>query len=440
MFSVWIGFEGDADGAELEGPTLELLSSTGEPVPGCSQITPLCRSEAHPRFWRTPTDWRVPFFPAEIPHLCRSLFIAEGNLCMRIRLSLKAGSSQQLAPGPPLRIPEKTLARQLSRLVRSPARTDVVLAAGGKEFPAHWDMLACRSEVFEKMSQAGMVESVTKTVTIPDLDATTLSHMLDYIYTGLLPDLETKPTSPVGIWHYGPKGQAYEMKYVQETLTFTEKKSRNVQYRFNLAQVSNSVWTGALDTGDSIKLCLEDGIMKSEYREIAEPDDVGRHSAHNPNAEADVAQKWGSLLRAADKYGLAELVEICEEMMVSNFTVYSVPAVLEIADAAGRQALKRAALNFMTASQDIFRVIQSTLAFESLPKELMAEAIQNLVNPMPWRKRSRRADAELEWPDGFDWERLSSVHLRSACEERDIPSGGSREHLLALLKAREEQA
>ena len=62
--------------------------------------------------------------------------------------------------------------------------TDVVLYAGGVEFPCHKNVLAISSPYFMGMFSSDLVETQKGRVRLKEMDSQTLTLVLDYIYTG----------------------------------------------------------------------------------------------------------------------------------------------------------------------------------------------------------------------------------------------------------------
>ncbi|XP_052588148.1 speckle-type POZ protein-like [Peromyscus californicus insignis] len=104
----------------------------------------------------------------------------------QVSLSL---SDQNKKPG--ILVPRCTLADELGELWKNSQFTDCCLVVAGQEFWAHKAILAARSPVFRAMFQHDMKESRKNRVEIPDLEPQVFKAMMDFIYTGTAPDLDS---------------------------------------------------------------------------------------------------------------------------------------------------------------------------------------------------------------------------------------------------------
>ncbi|XP_059120854.1 speckle-type POZ protein-like [Peromyscus eremicus] len=104
----------------------------------------------------------------------------------QVSLSL---SDQNKKPG--ILVPRCTLADELGELWKNSQFTDCCLVVAGQEFWAHKAILAARSPVFRAMFQHDMEESRKNCVEIPDLEPQVFKAMMDFIYTGTAPDLDS---------------------------------------------------------------------------------------------------------------------------------------------------------------------------------------------------------------------------------------------------------
>ena len=64
--------------------------------------------------------------------------------------------------------------------------TDITLVADGRRFPAHKAVLSACSPFIDRMFQPGFVEQENQEVTLKDFDESTLSQLLDFMYTATI--------------------------------------------------------------------------------------------------------------------------------------------------------------------------------------------------------------------------------------------------------------
>uniref|UniRef100_W5M7S1 Kelch like family member 34 n=1 Tax=Lepisosteus oculatus TaxID=7918 RepID=W5M7S1_LEPOC len=80
----------------------------------------------------------------------------------------------------------ETVLAQYQRLRADKLLCDIVLVAGGTEFPAHRSLLACSSDYFRSLFKDYTRESKASLIKLQVVTATGLQHILDFIYTSWL--------------------------------------------------------------------------------------------------------------------------------------------------------------------------------------------------------------------------------------------------------------
>ncbi|KAL6030365.1 hypothetical protein STEG23_034370 [Scotinomys teguina] len=90
-----------------------------------------------------------------------------------------------------IQVPRCTLAGELGELWENSCFTDCCLVVAGQEFRAHKAILAARSPVFRAMFEHDMEESKRNRVEIHDLEPQVFKTMMDFIYTGKAPGLDS---------------------------------------------------------------------------------------------------------------------------------------------------------------------------------------------------------------------------------------------------------
>eukprot|EP00421_Protoceratium_reticulatum_P015599 CAMPEP_0168388838 /NCGR_PEP_ID=MMETSP0228-20121227/16656_1 /TAXON_ID=133427 /ORGANISM="Protoceratium reticulatum, Strain CCCM 535 (=CCMP 1889)" /LENGTH=493 /DNA_ID=CAMNT_0008402095 /DNA_START=35 /DNA_END=1513 /DNA_ORIENTATION=- len=400
--------------------SIELFLPDWRPLPGDD----LSRATARDPLKLGPDATKGWEFKA-LTDLRRQGFLADGTLRLRVNFAPEVPEVGRADFATAKVARTEALAKQLGELLQSPAASDLTLVAEGSEFAVHWGVLACRSPVFQGMLNAGMSEAEKRRVDMHDLDAGTLACMLRFLYTGSVEDESDPIDSPVGRWYYGSR--FYEVREDSTTLVFFETTEENGLIEGELQKMGKLVWFAKLSNGATIRLSLRYMQMWGDYIS-SDSDEVNKTVAVSPDAGVRVAERWGCLLRAADKYCVQGLVACCEQEMQERLSVHNAATMLGIANEMGSQSLKNVALNFITQNEERMRAVQETPAFDSLDRELVAEVSEVFFNPLGRRRRRRSGeDQDREFPDGQDWARLSNAQLRRACAERDLPTSGGRE-------------
>jgi len=83
---------------------------------------------------------------------------------------------------------EREILHDLSRLSRESAHTDLTIECKGEKFSCHKALLAARSPVLSALLRSDMVESTSSTIKVEDASPCTVRILLDYLYTGQLPE------------------------------------------------------------------------------------------------------------------------------------------------------------------------------------------------------------------------------------------------------------
>ncbi|CAL4905652.1 unnamed protein product [Urochloa decumbens] len=89
-------------------------------------------------------------------------------------------------------LPVCDLPQHLGELLQSKAGADVTFLVSGKSFAAHKSILAARSPVLMAEFFGEMNESTQPTVEIQDMDPVVFLAMLQFVYTGRVPELDEK--------------------------------------------------------------------------------------------------------------------------------------------------------------------------------------------------------------------------------------------------------
>ena len=107
------------------------------------------------------------------------------TICCKILWHVKNNLSVSSADSPLLAMDcSSGLITQLEGLFDSMQFSDVVFHIDGREFPAHKNILASRSEVFAAMFQHPTTENLTNKIKIEDIEPEIFRELLRFIYTG----------------------------------------------------------------------------------------------------------------------------------------------------------------------------------------------------------------------------------------------------------------
>merc|ERR1712228_762067 len=82
------------------------------------------------------------------------------------------------------------MAKELLAFLDTGKNSDVVIHVEGEAIKAHSQILSSRSEVFDKLLNGGMCESVSKEIRIEDCSALAFKALLRFLYTDDLSCME----------------------------------------------------------------------------------------------------------------------------------------------------------------------------------------------------------------------------------------------------------
>ncbi|XP_052036889.1 TD and POZ domain-containing protein 1-like [Apodemus sylvaticus] len=115
------------------------------------------------------------------------------TLCCKVNIIGAFFSMPEQNITPAIKNTGQMLIDDLTKLWEKSLFTDCSLLVGDHEFRAHKAILAARSPVFRAMFEHEMQERLTNVVKIPDLDPQVFKEMMDFIYTGKAPHLNSYP-------------------------------------------------------------------------------------------------------------------------------------------------------------------------------------------------------------------------------------------------------
>nr|XP_042126360.1 speckle-type POZ protein-like [Peromyscus maniculatus bairdii] len=138
---------------------------------------------------------------------------------------------------PGIQVPSCTLADELGELWENSQFTNCCLVVAGQEFRAHKAILAARSPVFRAMFQQDMEESRKNRIEIPDLEPQVFKAMMDFIYTGKAPDLDSMTDALLAA---ADKYGLESLKVMCEVALFRDLSVENAAHTLFLADLHSS--------------------------------------------------------------------------------------------------------------------------------------------------------------------------------------------------------
>ncbi|XP_059120849.1 speckle-type POZ protein-like [Peromyscus eremicus] len=189
---------------------------------------------------------------------------------------------------PRIQVPRCTLADEIGDLWENSRFTDCCLVVAGQEFQAHKAILAARSPVFRAMFQHDMEESRKKRFEIPDLEPQVFKAMMDFIYTGKTPDLDSMAAALMAA---ADKYGLERLKVMCEDALCRDLSVENAAHTLVLADLRSSeqLKTQALDfiTAHASEVCETSGwkAMVGSYPHLVAEAYRSLASAHLPLLE-----------------------------------------------------------------------------------------------------------------------------------------------------------
>lgn len=376
---------------------------------------------------------------ARVEDLRRQGFLSSDQMHLSFHVSSAAASTQVET----VSTQSQRLSQHFGELLNSAILTDITIVAGGAEFPAHRNILAIRAPTFKSMICGAMAEAASNCVEVADVDAVTMRALLHFLYTGTCEGVLSNNVDAAGTWYYKNRDQAgsWLLSDAQKWRQYKISEQAHGGLRFfefgtvgDLRPIGKASWRGDLSNGTVLTLHLREGTI---YGECKAADSVISSEALCAKEEVRAAECWGHLLQAADKYCIAELVELCEDRMKARLNVFNAATMLRLVDMTAQRCFKNAILEFMTLDEPRLRCVKDCREFDRLDAHLIAEVMETFLHPRG-QKRSR-AEETREFSDDQDWEVLSNAQLRRSCAERGLSTSGGRDILLALLGSQQDQ-
>jgi len=116
--------------------------------------------------------------------LLNSDWVEDDALTVKFELEVRPDDWYGRAPlKPHVDVPPSTISSDMRTLLDEGKFSDVTFVVQGETMKAHSPILCARSEVFEKELTAGLRESTSKEIVIPDCEAATFKALLQFLYT-----------------------------------------------------------------------------------------------------------------------------------------------------------------------------------------------------------------------------------------------------------------
>ncbi|CAN6381818.1 unnamed protein product [Urochloa humidicola] len=168
-------------------PTFSLLKQAGEPVlerfPGISFSTWTLLSKS--------PSWGCHYCSIKREELESSSHLRGDSFQIKCDVTVFKEIRVVSTTADSITVPPPDLHRHLSDLLASDIGGDVTFEVGGETFSAHKYMLATRSSVFKAELFGPLKEKATEHVRIDDMEPRVFKAMLHFIYTDMLPEIDT---------------------------------------------------------------------------------------------------------------------------------------------------------------------------------------------------------------------------------------------------------
>eukprot|EP00930_Biecheleria_cincta_P075979 TRINITY_DN63180_c0_g1_i1.p1 TRINITY_DN63180_c0_g1~~TRINITY_DN63180_c0_g1_i1.p1 ORF type:complete len:506 (-),score=97.06 TRINITY_DN63180_c0_g1_i1:121-1638(-) len=134
---------------------------------------------------RSPEFSQVGIFGLSHEELLRSHWVVNDALTAKFQLEVLPAETflKRSTHKPRVEVPAGTLGSNFLSLLQEGRCSDVTFVVEDQRIPGHSQILSARSEVFDRLLNSGMRESVSKEIVIEDCDAATFKGLLHFLYT-----------------------------------------------------------------------------------------------------------------------------------------------------------------------------------------------------------------------------------------------------------------
>jgi len=129
-------------------------------------------------------------FGLQHDELLQSEWVNNDTLTVKVELEVRPFTGEWLPTKPSIEVPEATISSKFLSWFQEERCTDVTFNVKGESIKAHSQVLAARSEVFQRQFFGGLQESVSKEVVIEDMEPKIFKGFLKFLYTDDLEHIE----------------------------------------------------------------------------------------------------------------------------------------------------------------------------------------------------------------------------------------------------------
>ena len=244
------------------------------------------------------------------------------------------------------------LSRDMSNLYHFCTLSDVQLQARGEQcFRAHKAILATRSPVFAAMFSHGMKETQSGLVDLSDVEPAVLDELLHFVYSGsLLTDIgqfsepkqvqESKgprgpPKEPCILGAFAPASARTEEVKAPSAIA-TSAAGWKWPWSKSTHQQSQASSFLSLDDSSAIPIACGATLIAADTKR---PRDSTASRQKDQQITSHV-QLMSHLLLQADRFQIADLVQLCVDVLSQHLCLSNILDILQLADRFPTLALK----------------------------------------------------------------------------------------------------
>jgi len=154
-------------------------------------------------------------------------------------------------------VPQCNLPDNFGKMLETGDFSDVTLSIKGEQIKAHKFLLAARSNVFKAMFEHSLKESETGLVNVEEIDVDTVKHMLQFMYTGNVPELSVDVA--MGLLAAGDRYALDDLKVICEKFLGKSLEVDNIMQVLVLAD---------LHSAEKLKRCCLEFIKHNSLKVV----------------------------------------------------------------------------------------------------------------------------------------------------------------------------